>query len=822
MEYLDRVAAIESSNNPNARAAGSSATGLYQMTKGTHAQLAQSKPWLGYSTWDQHAKDPKLQKAFASELTNQNKASLQKQGHAPDDLNTYLAHFAGAAGANKLLTADPNATVSQILGADVAKANPSLANKTVAELKGLFGKKLGAQSSSGKPWEQKWATAGMAEGGEVKPWEQKWGAAPVAPVTAGAPVAQAQAPVAAAPAPAKPAPVAKPARSADLGSTVSGEFDTGDNSGLVDNSTAEASGAEFGKLAKRTGAGAIMGGVVDPARAVAQFIPGLDKYAADAERIYEGKRKEWGGEGFDAARLAGSVVSPIGIKGASLISKAVPMTGKFGRGLVQGGAQGALGAGLQPLENVTEGTPVSELLGRKGAQVGLGAGLGGVLGGSIGKFGASTKAGEGNKAIEEISQTEGVRRYGEVLGKEAQEKLSPYHKMGLGNIEQWATSFPGTSAMATHSIEEAAKANQRAMINLALKPISGKIGATSSGRTAIGDAKELLTKEYDEILSKLSVGNKEQLASKIDAEMIPTLAKLKPAQVEEYNRLLKNELYDGFLTDPKTGLIGMDGKQWKQNWSTAKKQYDSYMTPTATPSDRQIGEALKQAWEISRKNLQGEKGLIERLKATDQAYYGYKILRKASEASSTAGGKFTPPQVINAIKQYGGQLPVDKQNELHQAAELSLKVFGPKYGDSGTAGRSAFGQLMTGGLGGAAFFDPTALAGGVALHGAYYAPYAAQAIGNKINKHISPAARGLIGSAGSAASKLAMPAGASRMAFSPNSRDMERQQRMAERKQRQQQLLLEQQQQVPAQAAGGYVGGPLASFSKGPLGLLNE
>ena len=790
------------------------------MTKGTHAQLAQSKPWLGYSTWDQHAQDPKLQKAFAQELTSQNKAALQKQGHQPDDLNTYLAHFAGAAGANKLLTADPNATLGQVLGDSVAKANPALANKTVAELKGLFGKKLGAQSSSGKPWEQKWASAGMAEGGDVKkPWEQGWAVAQ-APVPA-APVAQdpvAAAPVAA-PAPVKPAPVAKPPRSENLGSSVSGEFDTGDDSGLVDNSTAEASGKTFGNLVKRTGAGAIMGAVVDPARAVAQFIPGADKYAADAENYYEGKRKEWGGEGFDPARLAGSVLSPIGIKGAGLISKAIPATGHLGKGLVQGASQGAFGAAIQPLENVTEGTPITDLIAKKAKQVGLGAGLGGTLGATLGKFGASTKATEGKLPIEEISNTEAIRRYTSVLGDEAGKALTPYQRLGMTAAEQKLTSAPGVGYVAEQAIKGAEKANQRGLINLALEPIKKQIGATSSGRTAIGDAKELLTKQYNTILPKLSVGNKLDLQEKIRTEMADTIAGLGP-RAKDFQFELDHLLFKPFRRDLKTGAETMNGQQWKTQWSTAKKQYEGLMAPTSSQSDRQVGQALKQAWEISRNSLNGPKGMVDKLKATDQAYYGYKILRKASEASGASGGAFTPTQVVNAIKQYGGEIPL-KGNKLSDAAHLSQKVFGAKYGDSGTAGRAAITKWLGGGAGATALTQPQlaipAALTGLGLSAGVLAPYAAKAVGSKINQSLSPAARGLIGSAGTAASKLAMPAGASRLAFSPNSMDMEKQQRAAERKQR-----LLQQQQVPARAAGGYVGGPLAGFSKGPLGLLNE
>ena len=180
-DYFARLAQIESSNNPNARAGTSSATGLYQMTRGTFNNLQKSKPWLANTSWEDHASNPVLQKQFAKELTSQNQAALQKSGYEANPLNLYLAHFAGSGGANKLLSADPNMTLAQVLGEQVGRANPSLANKSVGELKNMFAKKLGSQSSGQKPWEMAWAKP-MAEGGSVKPWEQTYETAPPDPV----------------------------------------------------------------------------------------------------------------------------------------------------------------------------------------------------------------------------------------------------------------------------------------------------------------------------------------------------------------------------------------------------------------------------------------------------------------------------------------------------------------------------------------------------------------------------------------------------------------------------------------------------------------
>ena len=145
-DFFERLAKIESGGNAAARAKTSSATGLYQMTRGTFDDLKRTMPSLRNVSWEDHAKNPELQKKFANALTARNDQELTQKGHDANDLNRYLAHFAGVSGADKLLRADPTAAVGDILGKNAAKANKSLAGMSVSQLKDYFGKKLGVQS----------------------------------------------------------------------------------------------------------------------------------------------------------------------------------------------------------------------------------------------------------------------------------------------------------------------------------------------------------------------------------------------------------------------------------------------------------------------------------------------------------------------------------------------------------------------------------------------------------------------------------------------------------------------------------------------------
>jgi hypothetical protein len=66
--------------------------------------------------------------------TNRNAATLSRAGFEPNGTNLYLAHFAGAGGARRLLSADPNTPVERILTPDAIDANPFLRGKTAGQI----------------------------------------------------------------------------------------------------------------------------------------------------------------------------------------------------------------------------------------------------------------------------------------------------------------------------------------------------------------------------------------------------------------------------------------------------------------------------------------------------------------------------------------------------------------------------------------------------------------------------------------------------------------------------------------------------------------
>ncbi|MFM5924010.1 MAG: lytic transglycosylase domain-containing protein [Novosphingobium sp.] len=177
--YLLGQAQIESSLDPRARAATSSAAGLYQFTKGTWLNtLDRHGAQHGYGWADAaieggKVRDPALRQQvlalrydpdaaalMAAELASDNAAALTGVlGREPDPAELYLAHFLGAEGAGRFLTAlaaDPTQTAAGLLPR-AAEANraifygPGGAPRSLGEVMALVRGKLAGAMGDASP-----------------------------------------------------------------------------------------------------------------------------------------------------------------------------------------------------------------------------------------------------------------------------------------------------------------------------------------------------------------------------------------------------------------------------------------------------------------------------------------------------------------------------------------------------------------------------------------------------------------------------------------------------------------------------------------------
>ena len=152
-DYLVQTAMRESSLNPEAKAATSTAVGLFQFLKSTWLEVMKEEgPRLGYQHYaDAITKtrdgdyviadattraeilklreDPQIASDLAAAFTASNGAYLtEKFGRMPSPGELYIAHFLGAQGAEKMFTAglaDPDQNAAALFPRQ-ASANPSI------------------------------------------------------------------------------------------------------------------------------------------------------------------------------------------------------------------------------------------------------------------------------------------------------------------------------------------------------------------------------------------------------------------------------------------------------------------------------------------------------------------------------------------------------------------------------------------------------------------------------------------------------------------------------------------------------------------------
>lgn len=189
-QYLMAQAKLESSFDPTARAATSSAAGLYQFTSGTwlstldrhgaeHGMAWVSDAIRGGSVADPATRaqimglryDPQVSALMAGELAADNRADLTARlGREPDPAELYLAHFLGSAGAGKFLAAladNPGQSAAAILP-KAAAANRSIffsggAPRSVGQVMDLMRSKVaGAMEGGFSPGTAEWAGADPA------------------------------------------------------------------------------------------------------------------------------------------------------------------------------------------------------------------------------------------------------------------------------------------------------------------------------------------------------------------------------------------------------------------------------------------------------------------------------------------------------------------------------------------------------------------------------------------------------------------------------------------------------------------------------------
>ena len=129
--YLASARASESGGNDAAANPNSSALGRYQFLESTWGGLMKQYPELGLTP--QGRTDPAQQERAMAQFTQDNARALAGAGIPVDPGTLYAAHFLGAGGAQKALTANPATPMAALVEPGVIEANPHLADMTAGD-----------------------------------------------------------------------------------------------------------------------------------------------------------------------------------------------------------------------------------------------------------------------------------------------------------------------------------------------------------------------------------------------------------------------------------------------------------------------------------------------------------------------------------------------------------------------------------------------------------------------------------------------------------------------------------------------------------------
>jgi len=136
-QLVDRIIVIESAGQADARNPLSTATGLGQFIESTWVRMMRTyRPDL-YTSMPRPEllalrTDPVISRAMVVALAREGEAYLRARGHQITAGRLYLAHFLGMDGAHLVLTQPAEASLIEVLGPEVIRANPFLTDRDVA------------------------------------------------------------------------------------------------------------------------------------------------------------------------------------------------------------------------------------------------------------------------------------------------------------------------------------------------------------------------------------------------------------------------------------------------------------------------------------------------------------------------------------------------------------------------------------------------------------------------------------------------------------------------------------------------------------------
>ena len=390
----------------------------------------------------------------------------------------------------------------------------------------------------------------------------------------------------------------------------------------------------------------------------------------------------------------GTPNTPAGVAGQVLGGAALPVPPVTGitRAALTGGALGA----AQPVQN--PGNDYWSQVGQQGL-IGAGAGAaGGVLGKIVGGITPTPAA----QAMHDLGTTPTV---GQALGGPAAE------------IEEKAGSIPIFAEAKGAAQRQNVETLNRAMYNRALAPLGTSVpNDVATGSAAIEHMHDTIGDAFDKVESQASFTPKGLFLRDL-GNIRQEVAQTAPSRLGQFDDVVQNQiaskLQNGTMSGDAWGNTRSNISKWSRDIFTNPNSDQDAINYARSLND--LNDAINQ--QVIR---QSPANVQQDLSNASQAWRIYKQIdaAAATKGASNRGNIFTAAQLADAVRNGSSRYQRATNGGLNaDLAQQAQEVFGSKYPDSGTAGRTL---LDVGLLGGLAHINPLAaagVAGAVPLYG---------------------------------------------------------------------------------------------------------
>jgi len=343
---------------------------------------------------------------------------------------------------------------------------------------------------------------------------------------------------------------------------------------------------------------------------------------AEERQALEGFREESPQYAYPI-EIAASI--PTSLLGVGLLGRGAQAAGRFIPSALKSAPVGAAATGA--VEGALYGAGAAEDGGRL-AGAGIGGAAGGVLGGAVGAALPRVSKQARQLIKEGVPLTAGQAMGGAVRAVEE----------GLGAV-------PIVKEFVKEAKDRATSGFTSATMNRALKPIGEKLPKDFGGTKAFDEAMEIISDRYKEVIPSLTVGSAEQMTTAVQKgirDAVENQPTLYGKDLKEFNDLVDNI----FSKMPKKGSV--DGKVLKEIESrlgSAARTKIKTGRPDTAFALNDVKAAFRQ--ELARQDETGSEALF----AVNEAYKNILPVEKAVNKALAEGGKFTPKQLMQSMRQ---------------------------------------------------------------------------------------------------------------------------------------------------------------------------